>query len=208
MRMEGNDAVVVLQVRAGDTDAFRVLVERHSHKVFRLAYRMTSNEQDAEDVVQETFLLAYRRLEQFESRSSFSTWIHRIAINCALDLMRARRRHDDDRVSEEDTERPNLLESLPAPDPLPDRLALSAETRRRVQHTLSRLSPAERTAFVLRHFEGMSIDEIAETLGVRANAAKNSVFRAVRKLRQALEPLVSSACQGCPCVEPEEQGTK
>jgi len=208
MRMEGNDAGVVLQARAGDADAFRLLVERHSHKVFRLAYRMTSNEQDAEDVVQETFLLAYRRLDQFESRSSFGTWIHRIAVNCALDLMRARRRHDDAQVREGDAQSPDLLESLPAPYPLPDRLVLSAEARRRVEHTLSRLSPTERTAFVLRHFEGAPLEEIAKILGVRVNAAKNSVFRAVRKLRQALEPLVGSNVQAWPGVERQEQGMK
>jgi len=111
-------------------------------------------------------------------------------------------------VREDDMERPDLLESLPAPDPLPDRLVLSAEARRRVQYTLSRLSATERTAFVLRHFEGAPIEEIAKILGVRVNAAKNGVFRAVKKMRQALEPLVGSNVQAWPGVERQEQGMK
>ena len=83
--MEGSDAAIVLQVRAGDIDAFRGLVERHSRKVFHLAFRMTGNEHDAEDIVQETFMKAFRQLSRFESRASFGTWLHRIAANCALD---------------------------------------------------------------------------------------------------------------------------
>ena len=83
--MEDGDAAVVGRVRESDKEAFRVLVERHSHALFRLAYRMTGNEQDAEDVVQETFLRAYRRLNQFELRSSFGVWLHRIAANCSID---------------------------------------------------------------------------------------------------------------------------
>src|ERR1041385_755977 len=90
--MEDSDLRAVVQAQAGDHDAFRLLVERHSAPLFRLAYRMTGNEQDAEDIVQETFLRAYRQLPKFESRSSFRTWLHRIAANSALDTLRKRRR--------------------------------------------------------------------------------------------------------------------
>ena len=88
--MEGTDAGAVARARAGDREAFQALVERHSRNVFRLAFRMTGNEEDADDVVQETFLKAYRSLPGFAGRSQFSTWLHRIAANCALDLMRRR----------------------------------------------------------------------------------------------------------------------
>ena len=83
----------VALARAGDPGAFRQLVERHSRSIFRLAFRMTGNEQDAEDVVQETFLKLHRNLDKFEDRSSLGTWIYRIATNCAFDLIRSRRRH-------------------------------------------------------------------------------------------------------------------
>src|SRR5438445_3761480 len=94
-RMDGSDAERVAQALAGDRDAFRVLVERHSRSVFRLAFRMTGNEHDAEDVVQETFLKAYRKLDAFEERAQFGSWLHRIAANCAYDLLRARVRRDE-----------------------------------------------------------------------------------------------------------------
>ena len=91
--MEDSDSVSVARVKAGDGDAYRTLVERHSRSVFRLAYRMTGNEQDAEDVVQETFLRAYRQLHRYEARASFGTWLYRIASNYSLDLVRSRKRH-------------------------------------------------------------------------------------------------------------------
>ena len=91
--MEDSDSVAIARVRAGDGDAYRALVERHSRGVFRLAFRMTGNEQDAEDIVQETFLRAYRQLHRYESRASFGTWLYRIAANCSLDLARSRSRH-------------------------------------------------------------------------------------------------------------------
>src|SRR5437660_3976742 len=87
-------AAVLARARQGDNEAFRALVERHSRSVFRLAFRMTGNEQDAEDVVQETFLKAYRQLGRFESRANFSTWLHRIAVNRSIDLIRGRKHQE------------------------------------------------------------------------------------------------------------------
>nr|HEV7955221.1 sigma-70 family RNA polymerase sigma factor [Candidatus Acidoferrales bacterium] len=84
IRMDGGDAENVALALGGDQDAFRVLVERHSRTLFRLAHRMTGNEQDAEEVVQEAMLRAYRRLDKFEARSNFGTWLYRIAVNCSL----------------------------------------------------------------------------------------------------------------------------
>src|SRR3977135_799701 len=89
---------VLARARQGDTDAFRVLVERHSRSLFRLAYRMTGNEQDAEDVVQESFLRAYKQLAKFDERASFGTWLYRIAMNCSLDLVRSRKRRSEQMV--------------------------------------------------------------------------------------------------------------
>src|SRR5213594_425190 len=96
--MECSDETAVARARAGDTSAFRVLVERHSRPLFRLAFRMTGNEQDAEDVVQESLMRAYRKLEKFDERASFRTWLHRIAVNCSLDVVRARKRRPEPSV--------------------------------------------------------------------------------------------------------------
>ena len=185
--MDATDATTVLaRARQGDSEAFRVLVEKHSRTVFRLAFRMTGNEQDAEDVVQDAFLRAYRQLGRFESRANFGTWLYRIVANCSVDLMRAKQaRHDqargeslDDAVEYRDTETAG-----------PERLARSAEIDRRVKTALADLSPLEQAAFTLRHYEGRSIDEISRTLGLGTSAAKHSVFRAVKKLRLVLQPL-------------------
>jgi len=179
-------AAVLARARQGDSEAFRELVEQHSRSVFRLAFRMTRNEQDAEDVVLESFLRAYRQLGRFESRANFGTWLYRIVANCSVDLMRSKQaRHDQVRGESLDA-----AAELPASDsPGPERLARSAEVERRVREALGALSPLERAAFTLRHYEGRSIDEISKTLGLGTSAAKHSVFRAVKKLRVALQPL-------------------
>jgi RNA polymerase sigma-70 factor (ECF subfamily) len=191
--MELSDSVAVAQARAGDSGAFRLLVERHSRNLFRLAFRMTGHQQDAEDVVQETFLRAYRQLSKFDDRASFGTWLYRIAANCSLDLIRARKRRAAQTETSAGDDAPDPMQSVPDNAPTPERLALSDEVGRTVASVLDDLSEMERTAFVLRHYEGMCIDDIGRTLGVQPNAAKHSIFRAVQKLRRALEPLVSSA---------------
>jgi RNA polymerase sigma-70 factor (ECF subfamily) len=190
MEVEAGGAVE--RAQSGDSDAFRLLVEQNSRAVFRLAFRMTGNEQDAEDVVQETFLRAYRQLDKYEARSSFSTWLYRIASNYSLDLLRTRKRHEDKRERGKTEER-DILQTLPVNSPGPDRIVYSGQVQERVNEALNELSPQERTAFVLRHFEGMSIDEIGEALGTGTNATKHSIFRAVQKLRRSLEPVVSTA---------------
>jgi RNA polymerase sigma-70 factor (ECF subfamily) len=190
--MEVEAGRAVERAQSGDSDAFRLLVEQHSRAIFRLAFRMTGNEQDAEDVVQETFLRAYRQLDRYEARANFSTWLYRIASNYALDLIRMRKRHEDRRERGNSEER-DILQTLPINAPSPERLLYSSQVQERLNGAMDELSPQERTAFVLRHFEGLSIDEIGETLGTARNATKHSIFRAVQKLRRSLEPLVSTA---------------
>ena len=187
--MEASDLAVVARVKAGDHDAFRHLVERHSRSVFRLAYRLTGHEQDAEDVVQETFLRAFREIRRFEARSSFATWLYRITVNCSHDLLRQRPRagtrpsldDPDLRVAAE------LADSSAAADPL--RELTSRRIDERVRAAMDDLSGQERSAFVMRHYEGLSIEEIGGVLNLKASAAKHSIFRAVQKLRRSLEPL-------------------
>lgn len=187
--MEMTDAAAVSRAKTGDAEAFRLLVEKHSRTIFRVAYRMTGNEHDADDVVQESFLRAYKQIGRFEERANFGTWLHRIAINCALDLLRARTRENKAEGLMDGEEQTLQLKSE---DPQPDRIVLSAELQRHVAKALERLTGNERTAFILRHFEGMPVEEIGRTLGIQVNAAKHTIFRAVRKLREALEPFVRS----------------
>ena len=121
--LETTSAAALARARRGDGEAFRELVERHSRSVFRLAFRMTGNEHDAEDVVQESFLRAYRQLSRFESRANFGTWLYRITANCAVDLMRSRQaRHDMSRGESLDAD----VHQPTTDSPGPDRMAQSA----------------------------------------------------------------------------------
>ncbi|MGE0814576.1 MAG: RNA polymerase sigma factor [Vicinamibacterales bacterium] len=187
--MHDDDRSAIQAVTAGDSQAFRALVDRHGRYVYRVAHRLTGNPSDAEDVAQEAFLKAYRQLGRFESRADFRTWIHRITVNCAIDFIRARRyretAHDPD-----DLERDAPAAVAASHAPAPDRQYLSAEIGARVHEGLGGLTALERAAFMLRHVEGCSINEIGAALGLKTEAAKHSVFRAVRKMRLALEPLV------------------
>ena len=191
--MDGTDAAVVARVRAGDREAFRVLVDRHARTIFRLACRMTGSEHDADDVVQETFLRAYRQIGRFESRANFGTWLYRIAVNCSLDLLRQRPRRVEEQFAEDAEEPATDCDDARAS---PERLASSAEVQMKVDAALRDLSRAERAAFLLRHFEGQSIDQIGRALGLRTSATKHTVFRAVRKMRRALEPILSRGADG------------
>ena len=135
--MPQTDAATVALARDGDSEAFRTLVDCHSRAVYRLAYRMTGSAEDAEDVVQETFLKAYRQLSRFESRANFSTWLHRIAVNCSIDLIRARPHRESGQDSAD-------LEHLGGEDslqrhPTPERLMLSSEVQDRVTAAMSSL---------------------------------------------------------------------
>jgi len=182
---DNDDAILMERARAGDTEAFRELVERYSERVFRLAWRVLGDEPSAEDAVQETFLRAYRSLARFDGRSQPGTWLHRIAANTSIELLRKRQRSRQERIGDEAGTAP----SLPCQDPGPDRRALSQEVERAVRGALADLSPMERTAFVLRHCEDRSIAEICRVLGLRESAGKQAIFRAVKKLRRVLEPL-------------------
>ena len=190
-RMEGSDADAdaVSRFRAGDEGAFRALVERHSRAVFRVAFRMTGNEQDAEDVVQETFLRAYRNLGRFEERARFASWLHRIAANCAYDVLRGagapRRPHHDRRLSARTTSE-GLVADVASEAPTPDRLVVQRRGAAQVGVAMARMSAVEKSAFALRHFEGCCIDEIGRALDLDASATKHSIFRAVRKVRDVL----------------------
>ncbi|HEY1901772.1 MAG TPA: sigma-70 family RNA polymerase sigma factor [Terracidiphilus sp.] len=189
--MDKNDHAAIQAVLAGDKEAYGALVVRHSHTLFRVAYRITGNEADAEDVVQEAFLRGYRKLEGFESRANFGTWIYRIAVHCALDWVKRRRGDEAKLASQIGESNDPELDQLQVADAMagPERLLLSGEIGSMQQAALLSLTATERTAFVLRHMEDCTTAEIGAALGIEPNAAKQAVFRAVQKLRRRLAPL-------------------
>ena len=189
--MQLDDAAAVAQARGGDEEAFRVLVERHSRSIYRLAYRMTGSAVDAEDVVQDTFVRAYRQLAKFEARSNFGTWLYRIGFNCAIDHLRSRPQRESAKTTD-------VLDRIApaATGPTTEDLVFAGQIGDRVQEALNELSEQERAAFLMRHYQGCSIEEICAALDLRTNAAKHSIFRAVKKMRVALGPFVKMRAAG------------
>jgi RNA polymerase sigma-70 factor (ECF subfamily) len=179
-----DEAAVLAQARSGNRDAFRSIVERHSRTVFRVAFRLTRSEQDAEDIVQETFLKAYQDLDRFEARAGVGTWLYRIAANAAIDLMR-RRAARIERGRDASTD---VLATLPSAAPGPERQAIGGELRGMVESAMTGLTPLERAAFTLRHLEERPVNEIATLLDQSPTATRHSIFRAVAKVRRALGP--------------------
>jgi RNA polymerase sigma-70 factor (ECF subfamily) len=189
--MPESDALAISRARAGDDEAFRELVERHSRAVFRVAYRVTGRVEDAEDVVQETFLRAYRQLDRFEARANFRTWLHRIATNCAVDLLRARPKRE---IAEEPEglERAANAAEATSGQLGAERTVLGVQITERIAGAMALLTEMERAAFTLRHFEGLAIDEISGMLGMKTSATKHSIFRAVRKMRRELQVFIEA----------------
>jgi RNA polymerase sigma-70 factor (ECF subfamily) len=199
--MGNNDQALIRAVLAGNKDAYGDLAERHGETMFRVAYRITENESDAQEIVQETLLRGYRSLAEFDARSDFRTWIYRIAVNCALQLLEKRKKEAAVPITEEFDDEVSGLQ-LAHGGAGPERLLLDREIEHRRHAAMAKMTEDERVAFVLRHLEGRTIEEIAAALGVTPNNAKQSVFRAVQKMRRALAPLCRAPLWGAPPLGP------
>lgn len=196
--MSNTDREAIKQVLAGDRDAYRVLVDDHYPFAFRIAFRIVGNAEDAEEVTQEAFLRAYTNLSTFRADASFSTWVNRIAMNTALNLVE-RRQRDAQSLGQQrglPLDDPGGTLQLADAQPGPERHLLAQEFASLRQSAMAALTPMERTAFTLRHMEDMPIAEIAQALRVPANSAKQAVFRAVSKLRLALAPELPARTPG------------
>jgi len=158
-----------------------------------MAYNLLHSEEDARDVYQEAFLRVYRKLPEFRFDSAFSTWLYRIVANLCLDQIRKRkvRREEAASVGTEggEIDRLQLIPERRA-DVDPQRQLMSTEVNNRIQEVLGQLSPRERLVFEMRHYQGMRLRAIGESLGVTEEAAKNCLFRATQKMRAALGDFV------------------
>jgi len=179
--MDSNDHSAIREVLDGDTDAYRALVIHHSAALFRVAFRITGNEADADEVVQEAFLRGYQRLGSFQFQSSFRTWIYRIAVNCSFDRLQRRSlevaSEPADAAGADGRAPVELADSAGGPE----RALLNEELADMQRIAMRSLTSLERTAFLLRHVEGQSTAEIGHALDISPNAVKQAVFRAVKK---------------------------
>ena len=182
-----DEAPLVDRARSGDTAAFSELVSRYERKIFRLAKHITQNDEDAEDVLQETFLKAYSHLESFQGHSKFYTWIVRIAVNEAL--MKLRKRKSSKTVSLDeptDTGEDTMVREIAVWEENPEQKYSRDELREILDKAVESLKPAFRTVFVLRDIEEMSTEETASALDISIPAVKSRLLRARLQLREKL----------------------
>ncbi len=182
-----DESILVAQAREGDTRAFGELVRRYEGKIFRLAQHVTQNREDAEDVLQETFMKAYEHLDQFKGDSKFYTWIVRIAVNQSL--MKLRRRKTDKSVSLDetiDTGEDTITREIAAWDEDPEQRFSREELGEILDTAVDSLEPPYRSVFVLRDIEELSTEETAEALNLSVPAVKSRLLRARLQLREKL----------------------
>lgn len=193
VRERSTEVDLIRAAQGGDSDAFEQLVRSYDQSVLRMAFNLLHSEEDARDVYQEVFLRVYRNLPKFRFDCAFSTWLYRIVSNLCLDQIRKRKvRREDAAPVTADGSEVDRLQFIPEKraDVDPQRKLMSAEVNARVQDNLEKLTPRERLVFEMRHFQGMRLKSIGESLGVTEEAAKNCLFRATQKMRTALGDLV------------------
>ena len=191
--MADSDADTIRAVLAGDIDRYAELVDRYQDRALRLAFSFVGNFEDARDVAQDAFVSAYRSLGRFRGAARFSTWLSRIVINRCKDVHRARARHPvvaaglgsagDDPAADD-----GLFMDAPDPCPGPGDQAVNRELSQQLTVAIRSLPMNQRTAFLLHHVHGVSVEEAAGIMGCRAGTVKSHLFRATSSLRERLTP--------------------
>jgi RNA polymerase sigma-70 factor (ECF subfamily) len=170
------ERLLVDRCRRGDPGAFEEIYRRHSPRVYSLAYRLTGSLADAEDLLQEAFLLVHRKLDSFKGDSALGTWIYRLATNCCVDFLRSRQ-HREEQATD------TLDEALP---PTPRAAGALRVEHLDLERAIARLPPGYRSAFVLHDVEGFGHNEVAAMLGIAEGTSKSQVHKARMKMRQLL----------------------
>ncbi|MGC2293843.1 MAG: sigma-70 family RNA polymerase sigma factor, partial [Candidatus Acidiferrales bacterium] len=184
--VKDDEGLLVAAAKGGDISAFETLVGRYERKIFRLAQNITQNREDAEDVMQESFLKSYQHLGEFQGNSRFYTWLVRIAVNQALMKLRKRRPNQVSLDEEIDTGEDTMPREVEDWGPSPEDRYEQTELGRILSTTIAELDPPFRIVFQLRDIEELSTEETAETLGLSIPAVKSRLLRARLKLRQKL----------------------
>jgi RNA polymerase sigma factor (sigma-70 family) len=183
--VEPSDGELLRRLAEGDRDALAPLMERHYQRLYRIALGYVRNADDALDVLQETFVKAFQNADRWDGSAEVGRWLTRIAVNQSIDRYRRERRR---RATYEPMEEGDHA-APPTPEPSPERRVAGAEVAGRIDMALRGLPERQRAVFALRHYEEMSLEEIASTLGMRLGTVKSSLHRAIQGLRQRLEGL-------------------
>ena len=183
-----NDQNVIKSAQNGDREAVRLLFEENRQKIFSLAYQYVKNIEDAEDILQETFIKAYRSLHRFNPQNNmrFSPWLYRIGINCSIDYLRRnkqRKMHDSGSDGLD-----NISSDTLSYDP--EQARSRKEIREKIDHTLNRLSGRQKMIFILKHYQELTCAEIADYLNCSEGSVKRQLFRAVSVVKKSLKGLI------------------
>lgn len=189
-----DEARLIQEIRAGNSEAFEYFVRQYQPKITRIAYRLLKDVGEADCAAQESFLRAWRNLNEFREGSTFETWLTRICLNWCKDRLKRRRVvlyfHQAPEGFEEEA---GPRDTVSHPGPSPERRAQSREIRERLREAIEALSPRQKTVFTLKHFEELSIPEIAELTGLDSGTVKSHLFRAAQKIRERLRDLRKEA---------------
>jgi RNA polymerase sigma-70 factor (ECF subfamily) len=184
---------LVVAAKNGNEEAFEILIERYRRRVFAVALRMTRVHEDAEDITQQSFQKAFVHLQTFEGKSSFSTWLTRIAVNEALMLLRRGRGHREISLDEEPSEMKQTARlEIPDANPDPEACSLQLERSGKLSAAMDTLTPGLRRAIELRFIGELSTEEAARRMGLSVSALKSRLLYAKRQLREALRFYVRS----------------
>jgi RNA polymerase sigma-70 factor, ECF subfamily len=188
------EQALVRKAQAGDRLAFEDLVRRYDRDVLRLALNLVHRPEDARDIYQESFLKVYRNLHRFRFECSFYTWLYRIVTNVALDHLRRRTSHREDQAPVAEESEGSTRDFFDRQPELraaanPEKQLLGQELAKHIQEAMQRLSPRERMVFEMKHYQGLRLRAIGDLLGTSEETAKNSLFRATRKLRACLDSI-------------------
>ncbi|HKL62194.1 MAG TPA: RNA polymerase sigma factor RpoE [Woeseiaceae bacterium] len=191
MSAKRSDAALVKRVQEGDKQAFNLLVLKYQTKIVNLVMRYVRDPDEANDVAQEAFLKAYRALPRFRGDSAFYTWLYRIAVNTAKNyLVAAKRRPVEYDLDLQDPEQYDMQARLKDIDS-PERMMMKDEVQRTIDEAIDELPEDLRTAIVLRELEGMTYEEIAETMECPVGTVRSRIFRAREAISKRIEPLLS-----------------
>lgn len=186
--MSTEEAAWVARAKAGDQAAFNELFSRYERRIYSYIYHLMGNAEDAHDLAQDTFLKAYRALEKTDEELNVSAWLHRIASNTCMDVLRQRRRFRWLQWESAKHERPSVRREDNPEDHL-----LGSEMQRGVRQALARMSPRARQALILREYEGLSVDDIAEVMNLSRGAVKSVLFRGREEFRSVYEAVEGQA---------------
>lgn len=191
--MAQNDQILIDRLCSGDQKAFTDLVGQYKKKVYYLAYDITGDHHEAEDISQEVFMKVYRALKRFRRDAKMSSWLHQITVNASIDFLRRKSAKPAKSMAEFDnlsTQEEFMGSSSQGFDPV--RSTESSQIQNRIAQAIQKITPKERAVFVMCHYNGLKMNEAAETMNITVGTVKSLLFRAIRKLRKELSPFLNT----------------